>query len=85
MFLVRVKQSFSCMWRIKAKSWLHFSFLGGRIGRAVRYLINLFIKNNRLKDWLRVLTSDRQSLQLRYFNVRTDDAEDEDSSPGAAA
>ncbi|ORZ37961.1 ribosomal protein L22e [Catenaria anguillulae PL171] len=37
--------------------------------RYVKYLAKKFLKKYQLRDWLRVVASDRNSFQLRYFNI----------------
>merc|ERR1712013_108814 len=44
----------------------------------VKYLTKRFLKKSQLRDWLRVVASDKASYKLKYFNVQDDDASDDD-------
>ena len=35
----------------------------------VKYLTKRFLKKSQLRDWLRVVASDKASYKLKYFNV----------------
>jgi large subunit ribosomal protein L22e len=43
--------------------------------RYLKYLTKKFLKKNQLCDWLRVLSTSKDSYQLRYFNINEDEAE----------
>ncbi|KAI9301066.1 50S ribosomal protein L22e [Cunninghamella echinulata] len=43
--------------------------------RYLKYLTKKFLKKNQIRDWLRVIASDKQSFELRYFNISNDDEE----------
>ncbi|KAI8074662.1 ribosomal protein L22e [Gongronella butleri] len=43
--------------------------------RYLKYLTKKFLKKNMIRDWLRVIASDKQTFQLRYFNIANDDEE----------
>lgn len=47
--------------------------------RYLKYLTKKFLKKHNVRDWLRVIASnkDRSVYELRYFNI-ADQAEDED-------
>eukprot|EP00995_Heteronema_vittatum_P006900 NODE_2088_length_836_cov_2869.252859_g1469_i0.p1 GENE.NODE_2088_length_836_cov_2869.252859_g1469_i0~~NODE_2088_length_836_cov_2869.252859_g1469_i0.p1 ORF type:complete len:221 (+),score=89.28 NODE_2088_length_836_cov_2869.252859_g1469_i0:77-739(+) len=51
------------------KSFIPFS------KRYVKYLTKRYLKKKTLRDWLRVISVNRQTYQLRYFNIH--DQEDE--------
>ncbi|KAJ9068448.1 60S ribosomal protein L22 [Entomophthora muscae] len=46
--------------------------------RTLKYLSKKFLKKNNLRDWLRVVASNKQSYELRYFNISQDDDEDDE-------
>ncbi|XP_019186116.1 PREDICTED: 60S ribosomal protein L22-2 [Ipomoea nil] len=48
--------------------------------RYLKYLTKKYLKKNNVRDWLRVIASnkDRSVYELRYFNIAENDAEDED-------
>uniref|UniRef100_A0A8C5H0Y9 Large ribosomal subunit protein eL22 n=2 Tax=Gouania willdenowi TaxID=441366 RepID=A0A8C5H0Y9_GOUWI len=46
--------------------------------RYLKYLTKKYLKKNNLRDWLRVVASDRETYELRYFNISQDEDEDEE-------
>lgn len=42
--------------------------------RYLKYLSKKFLKKNTLRDWLRVVASDKNTYQLRYFNIEEEEA-----------
>uniref|UniRef100_A0A8C6GUB5 60S ribosomal protein L22-like 1 n=1 Tax=Mus spicilegus TaxID=10103 RepID=A0A8C6GUB5_MUSSI len=48
--------------------------------RYLKYLTNKYIKKNNLRDWLCVVTSDKETYKLCYFKISQDedDSESED-------
>ncbi|KAF9430909.1 37S ribosomal protein S9, mitochondrial [Podila epigama] len=47
--------------------------------RYLKYLTKKFLKKHQLRDWLRVIASDKNTYELRYFNIANqDDDEDEE-------
>merc|ERR1712154_698937 len=44
----------------------------------VKYLTKRFLKKSQLRDWLRVVASDKASYKLKYFNVNDDNDDDDD-------
>merc|ERR1739840_79696 len=46
--------------------------------RYLKYLSKKYLKNNNLRDWLRVVADSKTSYQLKYFNINQDDEEDEE-------
>lgn len=48
--------------------------------RYVKYLTKKYLKKHNVRDWLRVIASnkDRNMYELRYFNIADNEAEDED-------
>lgn len=47
--------------------------------RYLKYLTKKFLKKNQLRDWLHVVASDKQTYQLRYFNIGQDEEEAEET------
>ncbi|XP_041118859.1 60S ribosomal protein L22-like 1 [Polyodon spathula] len=45
--------------------------------RYLKYLTKKYLKKNNLRDWLRVVSSDKESYELRYFQISQDDEESE--------
>ncbi|KAL0156557.1 hypothetical protein M9458_047803, partial [Cirrhinus mrigala] len=43
--------------------------------RYLKYLTKKYLKKNNLRDWLRVVASDKESYELRYFQISQDDEE----------
>lgn len=48
--------------------------------RYLKYLTKKFLKKHNVRDWLRVIASnkDRNVYELRYFNIADNDAEEEE-------
>eukprot|EP00757_Euglenozoa_sp_SAG-D1_P020183 gene20183-7235_t len=44
--------------------------------RYVKYLTKKFLKKNKLREWIRVVSSSKDTYQMRYFNIRDDGDED---------
>ncbi len=44
--------------------------------RYLKYLTKKFLKKQNLRDWMRVVASDKNTYELRYFNISEDDDED---------
>lgn len=44
--------------------------------RYLKYLTKKFLKKQNLRDWMRVVASDQNTYELRYFNISEDDDED---------
>ncbi|XP_070409609.1 ribosomal protein eL22-like isoform X1 [Nothobranchius furzeri] len=43
--------------------------------RYLKYLTKKYLKKNNLRDWLRVVASDKETYELRYFQISQDDEE----------
>ncbi|KAG7231357.1 hypothetical protein INR49_012197 [Caranx melampygus] len=43
----------------------------------LKYLTKKYLKKNNLRDWLRVVASDKETYELRYFQISQDDEESE--------
>lgn len=50
------------------------------ICRYLKYLTKKYLKKNNVRDWLRVIASnkDRNVYELRYFNIAENEGEEED-------
>lgn len=50
------------------------------IFRYLKYLTKKYLKKNNVRDWLRVIASnkDRTVYELRYFNIAENEAEEEE-------
>jgi large subunit ribosomal protein L22e len=48
--------------------------------RYLKYLTKKYLKKHNVRDWLRVIASnkDRNVYELRYFNIAENDGEEED-------
>ncbi|KAM4771880.1 ribosomal protein eL22-like [Rhinophrynus dorsalis] len=47
--------------------------------RYLKYLTKKYLKKNNLRDWLRVIASDKETYELRYFQISQDEeSESED-------
>jgi len=46
--------------------------------RYLKYLTKKFLKKQQLRDWLRVVSSNKTSYELRYFNIHEDEEEEEE-------
>lgn len=46
--------------------------------RYLKYLTKKFLKKQNLRDWMRVVASDKNTYELRYFNI-SEDLEEGDS------
>ena len=48
--------------------------------RYLKYLTKKFLKKNQIRDWLRVVASDKTTYELRYFDIHEDDEDDDDEN-----
>ncbi|RIA84746.1 ribosomal protein L22e [Glomus cerebriforme] len=46
--------------------------------RYMKYLTKKFMKQHRIRDWLRVVATDAQSYEIRYFNISNEDQDEEE-------
>ena len=47
--------------------------------RYLKYLTKKYLKKNNLRDWLRVVASDKNAYELRYFQINNEEEEEEDN------
>ena len=57
-----------------------FNNQGCSILRYLKYLTKKYLKKHNVRDWLRVIASnkDRSVYELRYFNIAENEGEEED-------
>ncbi|KAG0224522.1 putative 60S ribosomal protein L22 [Mortierella sp. GBAus27b] len=46
--------------------------------RYLKYLTKKFLKKHQLRDWLRVIASNKNTYELRYFNIANNDEDEDD-------
>lgn len=46
--------------------------------RYLKYLTKKYLRKQTLRDWIRVVASDKNTYELRYFNIH-EEADEEDS------
>ncbi|KAL0077704.1 ribosomal protein L22e [Phycomyces blakesleeanus] len=46
--------------------------------RYLKYLTKKFLKKNQIRDWLRVIATDKQTFELKYFNIANEEEADEE-------
>lgn len=48
--------------------------------RYLKYLTKKYLKKNNLRDWLRVVASGKDSYELRYFQINSQEDDDEEDN-----
>ncbi|RUP43951.1 ribosomal protein L22e [Jimgerdemannia flammicorona] len=46
--------------------------------RYLKYLTKKFLKKHQLRDWLRVIATDKNTFELKYFNIANNEDDDDD-------
>lgn len=46
--------------------------------RYLKYLTKKYLKKNNLRDWLRVVAAGKDAYELRYFQINSQDDDDEE-------
>ena len=46
--------------------------------RYLKYRSKKYLKKNNLRDWLRVVSIDKETYELRYFQINNEDDDDDD-------
>jgi len=46
--------------------------------RYLKYLTKKYLKKNNLRDWLRVVSNDKDSYELRYFQINNEEDDDDE-------
>jgi len=59
--------------KVYVNSDVHFS------KRYLKYLTKKYLKKNSLRDWIRVVANEKDSYQLRYFRISSNEDEEEDN------
>ncbi|KAL1379037.1 hypothetical protein pipiens_015193, partial [Culex pipiens pipiens] len=47
--------------------------------RYLKYLTKKYLKKNSLRDWIRVVSNDKDLYELRYFRISSNDDEEDDA------
>ncbi|CAI5472363.1 unnamed protein product [Closterium sp. Yama58-4] len=63
----------------KDKAKIHVTVDGPFTKRYLKYLTKKYLKKHNVRDWLRVIASnkDRNVYELRYFNIAENEADEE--------
>ncbi|XP_015602631.1 60S ribosomal protein L22 isoform X2 [Cephus cinctus] len=48
--------------------------------RYLKYLTKKYLKKNKLRDWLRVVSKDKDTYELRYFQINSQEDDDEEDA-----
>ncbi|XP_035735850.1 60S ribosomal protein L22-like [Vespa mandarinia] len=48
--------------------------------RYLKYLTKKYLKKNKLRDWLRVVSQDKETYELRYFQINSQEDDDEEDA-----
>lgn len=48
--------------------------------RYLKYLTKKYLKKNNLRDWLRVVATNKETYELRYFQINNEEDEEEDEN-----
>lgn len=59
--------------KVVVNSDVHFS------KAYLKYLTKRYLKKNSLRDWIRVVANDKDSYELRYFRISSNDDDEEDN------
>lgn len=59
--------------KVYVNSDVHFS------KRYLKYLTKRYLKKNSLRDWIRVVSNDKDLYELRYFRIISNDDDEEDN------
>lgn len=57
---------------------INFSCQGPVSKRYLKYLTKKFLKKQQLRDWLRVVSTDKSTYTIKYFNVGEQNEEEGD-------
>merc|ERR1712119_1735 len=61
-----------------AKNQLHISSTIPFSKRYLKYLTKKYLKKNNLRDWLRVVASNKDNYELRYFQINNEESDEEE-------
>lgn len=74
-----ILEVFIYYYKLKEERYLHwFGKLCCR--RYLKYLTKKYLKKNKLRDWLRVVSKDKETYELRYFQINSQEDEDEEEA-----
>lgn len=59
--------------KIFVNSDIHYS------KRYLKYLTKKYLKKNSLRDWIRVVSNNKDLYELRYFRISSNDDDEEDN------
>ncbi|ETN66613.1 60S ribosomal protein L22 [Anopheles darlingi] len=59
--------------KVYVNSDVHFS------KRYLKYLTRKYLKKNSLRDWIRVVSNDKDLYELRYFRISSNDDDEEEN------
>jgi large subunit ribosomal protein L22e len=59
--------------KVYVTSDIHFS------KRYLKYLTKKYLKKNSLRDWIRVVSNDKDLYELRYFRISSNDDDEEEA------
>lgn len=59
--------------KVYVNSDIHFS------KRYLKYLTKKYLKKHSLRDWIRVVSNDKDLYELRYFRISSNDDDEEDN------
>jgi len=45
--------------------------------RYLKYLTKKYLKKNHIRDYLHVIAKDKSTYQIRYFNIQSEDVDEE--------
>ena len=48
--------------------------------KYVKYLLKKYLKKNGTRDWLRIVSADKETYKLKYFNIAEGKEDEEESS-----
>lgn len=48
--------------------------------RYLKYLTKKYLKKNNLRDWLRVVSTNKETYELRYFQINNEEEEEEEDN-----
>jgi len=58
--------------KIQVSTKIHFA------KRYFKYLTKKYLKKHQLRDWLRVIANEKNSYELRYFNIHETEEQDQE-------
>jgi len=68
-----------CYHKLQEERYLHW-FGKHCCRRYLKYLTKKYLKKNKLRDWLRVVSKDKDTYELRYFQINSQEDDDEEDA-----